>query len=97
MKNKLILVEKARPKMYEVHIGKINRTKNMLFAIKDGEIAQRVVDSFNKFEKIENKLKNTKNDLDIKGVILNQVSKAYKKKLSDLTSKVKTLETKKKK
>jgi hypothetical protein len=97
MKNKLILLKRIKPEIFEVHINEVRQTKNILFSTKDGELAQRVVDSFNRFKRVENKLNDTKNDLGVKGIILNQVSKAYKKKLSELTGKVKKLETKKKK
>ncbi len=95
MKNKLILVKRIKPEIHEVHIGEVCQSKNILFSTKDGALAQRVVDSFNKFNRVEKKLKTTKNDLGVKGVILSQVSKAYKKKLSELSGKVKKLETKK--
>jgi hypothetical protein len=92
MKNKLILLKRKRPNICEIHIGKIRQAHNILFTTTDEELAQNVVDSFNKFEGVKKKLAKTKDELDIKNLILEKVSKATKRKIVELNEKVRTLE-----
>ena len=51
MNDRLILLHRKNPDIYEVHVGSISRTKNLLFSTKKGRIARRVVSSYNKYLK----------------------------------------------
>jgi len=56
MKDKLILLKRtsysgSKTYIYEVHIGEIEQTKNLLFTLNDEGIAQKIVDRYNQLEK----------------------------------------------
>jgi hypothetical protein len=96
MKNKLILLKRKHPAVCEIHIGEIRQTHNILFSTTDENLAKNVVDSFNKFERMKNKLSKTKNELGVKSLLIEQISQASKKRITELNDKVKKFETKKK-
>lgn len=96
MKTKLILLERKRPTVFEVHVGKISQANNLLFSTKDKELADNIVKSFNKYDGLKKKLETAKNDLGIQNIFLAEVSKAYKKNMSKANQKVSELKKRKK-
>lgn len=96
MKTKLILLERKRPTVFEVHVGKISQANNLLFSTKDKELADNIVKSFNKYDDLKKKLETAKNDLGIQNIFLAEVSKAYKKNMSKANQKVSELKKRKK-
>ena len=53
MKDKLILLQRKNPNIYEIHKGEINKVKNIIFTIYDEQLAEDIVNSYNKFIKQE--------------------------------------------
>ena len=47
MQDKLILLERKHPLIYEVHRGEINNTKNIVLVTHDQEFAKRLVKGYN--------------------------------------------------
>lgn len=47
MKDKLILLERKHPTIYEIHRGEINTTKNIVLITHDSEFAKRIVKGYN--------------------------------------------------
>lgn len=92
MNLKLILLERKRPTVYEVHIGEIRQAKNILFTTTNKEFAEQVVNSFNNYNRIKKQLHKAKNDLGVKDILISQISKASKEKISELNKKVLNLE-----
>ena len=45
---KLILLKRLHPVVYEVHKNEINQTRNLILTTSDKELAEKIVDSFNK-------------------------------------------------
>ncbi len=96
MKTKLILLERKRPTVFEVHVGKISQANNLLFSTKDKELAENIVKSFNKFDGLKKKLETTQNNLGVQNIFLAEISKAYKKNMSKVNKKVSELKKSKK-
>ena len=46
--DKLILLNRINPTEYEIHRGEINLTRNLILTTKDKELAERIVNSYNK-------------------------------------------------
>lgn len=44
---KLILHKRVNPEIYEVHAGKIEQAKNMIFSTRNEKFAERFVKAFN--------------------------------------------------
>lgn len=94
MNTKLILLKRIRPVVYEVHINKIEQAKNILFCTTDKEFAENIVKSFNNYEKVKGQLSRVKNDLAVKDILISEISKASRKKISELNGKVLSLQKK---
>lgn len=86
MKTKLVLLKRIRPVVFEIHVGSINQANNLLITTGDLEFAKHIVQSFNGFEALKKKLKKTEELLKQKEFLLDKVSKASKKKISELQS-----------
>ncbi len=92
MKTKLILLKRIRPEVYEIHVNKIEQSKNLILSTKNKEFAEQMVVSFNNYERVKNQLSKIKNDLGLKDILISQISKASKEKISELNKKVLNLE-----
>lgn len=95
MKTKLILLKRIRPEVYEIHVNKIEQAKNLILSTTNKEFAEQMVVSFNNYERVKNQISKLKNELSMKDFIISKVSKASKKKISELNEKVLHLTNKK--
>lgn len=86
-KTKLILLKRIRPVVYEVHINKIEQSKNILFTTTDEGIAKRTVDAFNKIEKLKKKLATAENNLGVKEIFIKELGKAYQRNIAKIKKK----------
>lgn len=56
--SKLILLKREFPLQFEIHVGEINRTKNLLFTTTDEKLANDIVTRYNIFVLPENNIQN---------------------------------------
>ncbi len=47
---KLILLKRKNPTAFEIHVGQISQSKNLLLTVYDEEFATRLVNGFNEYK-----------------------------------------------
>lgn len=51
MEDKLILLVRKHPDEYEIHYGEVNMTRNLIMITKNKGLAEKIVRSYNEYEK----------------------------------------------
>ena len=72
----------------------LEQAKNILFCTTDKEFAENIVKSFNNYKKVKGQLSRAKNDLAVKDILISEISKASRKKISELNGEVLSLQKK---